>query len=206
MRVVRLGTDAYPIWDGSGAAVRGGRWNPTGFPVIYAAGSLSLAMLEFLAQGKDFDRTFLVDADIPDNIAIDDLMAQPPPNWRELDSPAALRAGRDWLAARLYGGAARPIRAGASRTKLRDQSSPSRGSPDSTDGSCAVGLGSATAPARSARMRIGSTPPGPSHLQPFTAAAVSPFTKYRWKNTNSAAIGNVATVEAAIAAPHIGSR
>jgi RES domain-containing protein len=74
VRVVRLGTDAYPIWDGSGAAVRGGRWNPTGFPVIYAASSLSLAMLEFLAQGKDFDRTFLVDADIPDNIAIDDLM------------------------------------------------------------------------------------------------------------------------------------
>ncbi len=100
MRVVRLGTDAHPIWDGGGAAVRGGRWNPSGFPVIYAAGSLSLAMLEFLAQGKDFDRTFLVEAVIPDDVAIDDLTDRPPPNWRELDSPTALRAGRDWLVAR----------------------------------------------------------------------------------------------------------
>jgi RES domain-containing protein len=100
MRVVRLGTDAYPIWDGGGAAVGGGRWNPSGFPVIYASGSLSLAMLEFLVQGRDFDRTLLVDADIPDDIAIDDLTKQPPPNWRELDSPTASRAGRDWLAAR----------------------------------------------------------------------------------------------------------
>ena len=40
---------------------------------------------------------------------------------------------------------------------------------------------------------------------PFTAAAVSPLIKYRWKNTNSAAIGIVATVESAIAAPHIGT-
>lgn len=100
MRVVRLGTDAHPIWDGGGAAARGGRWNPSGFPVIYTAGSLSLAMLEFLAQGRDFDRTFLVDADIPDDITIDDLTERPPPNWRELDSPTALRAGRNWLAAK----------------------------------------------------------------------------------------------------------
>ncbi|HEY2621122.1 MAG TPA: RES domain-containing protein [Acetobacteraceae bacterium] len=100
MRVVRLGTDAYPIWDGGGAAARGGRWNPAGIPAIYAAGSLSLAMLEFLVQSRDLDRTFLVDADIPDDVTIDDLTEHPPPNWRALDSPAALRAGRDWLVSR----------------------------------------------------------------------------------------------------------
>jgi len=101
VRVVRLGTDAYPIWDGGGAAVRGGRWNPAGFPVIYAAGSLSLAMLEFLAQGSEFDRTFLVDADVPDDVAIDELMEHPPPNWRALDSAEAVQAGRAWLLAGL---------------------------------------------------------------------------------------------------------
>jgi RES domain-containing protein len=100
MRVVRLGTDAYPIWDGGGAAARAGRWNPAGVPVIYAAGSRSLAMLEFLAQGRDFDRTFLVDADLPDDVTIDDLTEHPPPNWRELDSPTALRAGRERLVSR----------------------------------------------------------------------------------------------------------
>jgi RES domain-containing protein len=98
MRVVRLGTDAYPIWDGAGAAVRGGRWNPAGMQVIYAAGSLSLAMLEFLVQGRDFDRTLLVDADIPEDVAVDDLLANPPANWRALDSPSAVEAGRAWLA------------------------------------------------------------------------------------------------------------
>ncbi len=40
---------------------------------------------------------------------------------------------------------------------------------------------------------------------PFTAAAVKPLMKYRWKNANKQAIGTVATVEAAIAAPHIGA-
>lgn len=42
--------------------------------------------------------------------------------------------------------------------------------------------------------------------QPFTAAAVSPRMKYRWKKANRQAMGRVATVEAAIAAAHIGGR
>lgn len=35
---------------GTGAGLYGGRWNPKGFPMVYTAGSTSLAILEFLAH------------------------------------------------------------------------------------------------------------------------------------------------------------
>jgi RES domain-containing protein len=46
--IYRLGTRRYPVWDGAGAAARGGRWNPQAVAVIYAAATQSLAMLERL--------------------------------------------------------------------------------------------------------------------------------------------------------------
>lgn len=98
MLVWRLGTAAHPIWDGAGAARYGGRWNPPGMPAIYAASSLSLAMLERLVQQNNLARTSLVEAIVPDNIEVTDLMADPPANWRAWDSPEATRTGREWLA------------------------------------------------------------------------------------------------------------
>ena len=87
--IYRLGTDRYPVWEGAGAAVRGGRWNPPGAPVIYAAATQSLAMLERLVQGADLGGTVLVEADVPDDIAFDDLLRSPPPGWADVGSPAA---------------------------------------------------------------------------------------------------------------------
>lgn len=100
MRVYRLGTRAFPVWDGTGAALVGGRWNPVGVPVIYAAGSLALAMLERLVQRSRLGQTLLVEADVPDDIAIEDLMTSPPPHWRALGSPEAVAAGGEWAASR----------------------------------------------------------------------------------------------------------
>lgn len=100
MRVYRLGTAAHPIWDGTGAAAQGGRWNPPGVPAIYAAGTLSLAMLERLVQRRNLGRTLLIEADIPPGVAIEDLMDCPPPNWRALGSPEAAAAGGEWLTSR----------------------------------------------------------------------------------------------------------
>lgn len=99
MRVYRLGTDQHPIWDGTGAALAGGRWNPPGVPVIYAASTLSLAMLERLVQRRDLGGTLLVEAEIPDDLAWDDLMADPPIGWRALGSPEAVAAGAAWAKA-----------------------------------------------------------------------------------------------------------
>jgi len=97
--IYRLGTDRYPVWDGAGAAVRGGRWNPPGAAVIYAAAAQSLAMLERLIQGADLGSTRLVEAEVPDDVPWDDLLRSPPTGWADLGSPSARQAGVAWLAA-----------------------------------------------------------------------------------------------------------
>jgi RES domain-containing protein len=99
LRLYRLGTALHPVWDGAGAGMHGGRWNPVGAPVIYAAGSLSLAMLERLVQRRNLAGTLLVAAEAPDDLAVEDLMAALPPGWRVLGSPEAVAAGGAWLAA-----------------------------------------------------------------------------------------------------------
>ncbi len=99
MRLVRIGSAAHPVWDGAGAARYGGRWNPAGSPVIYAAGSLALAMLERLVQRRGFGDAMVVTADVPDDLAVTDLLADPPPGWMALGSPEAVAAGAAWLRA-----------------------------------------------------------------------------------------------------------
>ncbi len=100
MRLYRLGTRAFPVWDGGGAASVGGRWNPVGTAVIYAAGSLALAMLERLVQRHRLGETLLVEASVPDDVMIEDMLAAPPANWRALGSPEAVAAGGAWAASR----------------------------------------------------------------------------------------------------------
>jgi RES domain-containing protein len=97
VRVYRLGTAQHRVWDGSGAALHGGRWNPAGAAVIYAAGSLALAMLERLVQRRALGNTLLVEATVPDDIEWTDLLAAPPTGWRALGSPEAVAAGETWL-------------------------------------------------------------------------------------------------------------
>ncbi len=99
MRLYRLGTRLHPVWDGTGAALVGGRWNQPGVAVIYAAYALSLAMLERLVQRRNLGDTLLVEAEVPDDLAWDDLMADPPRGWRALGSPEAAAAGAAWAAA-----------------------------------------------------------------------------------------------------------
>ncbi len=97
LALFRLGSARFPVWDGSGAAAYGGRWNPPGVPVIYAAATVSLAMLERLVQRREMGLTLLVEAAVPADLAIDDMLASPPPNWRALGSPEAVAAGGAWL-------------------------------------------------------------------------------------------------------------
>lgn len=98
LRVVRIARAAHPIWSATGAALGGGRWNAVGVPVIYAAGSKALSMLEVLVQGGDMTLPrAAVTASIPDDVIIEEL-APLPEGWRELDSPAAMAAGTAWVA------------------------------------------------------------------------------------------------------------
>jgi RES domain-containing protein len=43
-------TEPHDAFDGKGAALHGGRWNPPGLRVVYTSWSLSLAILELLVH------------------------------------------------------------------------------------------------------------------------------------------------------------
>ena len=72
-------------YSGDGARIYGSRWNPKGVPVVYTAGSQSLATLEMLVQdGRLQAKYFMIPATIPPRLKIervdpDDL----PEGWRD---------------------------------------------------------------------------------------------------------------------------
>lgn len=94
----RFADTAFP---GEGARRYGGRWNPKGVPVVYTAGSLSLAMLEMLVQDQPpRARCMAIPAEIPQDLEIERMdAARLPPDWREPAALETLRAiGGDWAA------------------------------------------------------------------------------------------------------------
>lgn len=89
---------------GEGAGQRGGRWNRPGFPVVYAASSISLACLETLVHintGTLPVRRFLVRLEIPDDVwqaakRLDH--ADAPANWDATPwDRASVELGTRWL-------------------------------------------------------------------------------------------------------------
>ena len=74
MRIFRIGDERHPIWDGTGAALIGGRWNSPGKPVIYGSLSYSCALLEILAHANigriPATQRFVV-VEVPDCVAVE---------------------------------------------------------------------------------------------------------------------------------------
>jgi RES domain-containing protein len=73
MQLYRIASSRHPVWDGTGAAILGGRWNSAGQPVIYASVTYAGAMLEVLAHtntGKVPPSHRCVTADVPDELEI----------------------------------------------------------------------------------------------------------------------------------------
>lgn len=90
---------------GSGAAKHPGRWNDVGEPVLYAAPSIALAVLETAAHVDDAGlplNRYLVELDVPDAVwarreEID--VAALPPTWSAVPAGrASVKAGSAWLA------------------------------------------------------------------------------------------------------------
>jgi RES domain-containing protein len=97
--VYRLAKRRYPIFDGSGAALEGARWNSPGRPLIYASEHYATAILEKLVHAG---RTQLPGAHhaaeirIPDDLPLERFDPARIPGWEIEDSPSARAFGDAW--------------------------------------------------------------------------------------------------------------
>jgi RES domain-containing protein len=98
LRAFRIADRRYPLADGTGAALHGGRWNSPGRRVIYASASHACALLERLAQtgtGRIPRNQVAVVIDIPDDLALEEAaFVRPPP------MPQSRAFGDGWLTER----------------------------------------------------------------------------------------------------------
>lgn len=96
MKFYRLAKAAFSALDGEGARLYGGRWNSPGRPMIYAAGSPSLAVLEVLVH-LDLpaelmpDDYRLLEIEIPDDAVVEHLNETP------VSAEACVSAGDGFL-------------------------------------------------------------------------------------------------------------
>lgn len=94
---------AAAAFDGDGARRAGGRWNSRGTVVVYAAGSVSLAMLEMLVhlESEELLRKYVLFEVVWDRSLTEELSLKSlPSNWRASPAPAALqRIGDAWITA-----------------------------------------------------------------------------------------------------------
>lgn len=101
MQIFRIGDERHPLWDGTGAALVGGRWNSPGRQVIYGSISYACAMLEILAQANigriPMSHRFVI-AEVPDDVMIERHDASSlPGSWDTESSSAARDFGDLWL-------------------------------------------------------------------------------------------------------------
>jgi RES domain-containing protein len=91
-------------FDGAGAKENPGRWNLEDIPIVYAAGSAALAVLEVLVgidQWAFLENYYLIDAKIDEShvelMTVEDL----PTDWRSIPSARSTRAlGTAWARSR----------------------------------------------------------------------------------------------------------
>lgn len=100
MQVFRIGDSRHTLWDGTGAAMVGGRWNNPGQPVIYGALSYACAMLEILVHANigrvPVTHGYMV-AELADDIPVERMGAQSLPfGWDSDDLTIARQVGDRW--------------------------------------------------------------------------------------------------------------
>jgi len=100
-RLFRIADGRYPVWNGTGAMLVGGRFNSPGKFAIYAALNFAGAMLEVLVHariGKVPKTHVWVEATVPDDVGIERIEAAGlPRGWDGPDLRIARRIGDQWL-------------------------------------------------------------------------------------------------------------
>ena len=92
MVVFRVADRRFPIFDGTGALLVGGRWNSPGRPVIYAAETFAGALLEILVHsnlGRVPKTHAAIEISIPDRVSVEILDALKLPKWDAEDQIAS---------------------------------------------------------------------------------------------------------------------
>lgn len=100
MRAFRIADRRFPIFDGAGARVVGGRWNSPGRPVIYAAETFAGAVLEVLVHsnlGRLPKTHAVVQIMIPDTLPLEAVVAKKLPGWDADDQIVSRSYGDKWL-------------------------------------------------------------------------------------------------------------
>lgn len=101
MKIYRIADGRHPIWDGTGAAFIGGRWNSPGKPVIYGSLSYACAMLEILAHantGRIPETQQYVIVDVPGSVSVEIVEEnQLPEGWDSENNAPARAFGDRWL-------------------------------------------------------------------------------------------------------------
>jgi len=101
MRAYRIADRRYPIFDGAGARLAGGRWNSPGRAVIYCEETYAGALLEILVHanlGRIPRAHAAVEVTIPGNVAIESAEPDAIPGWDAADQVASRAFGDEWLA------------------------------------------------------------------------------------------------------------
>lgn len=100
MRAFRIADRRFPVFDGTGARLVGGRWNFPGRPVIYAAATFAGAVLEVLVHsnlGRVPKTHAVVEITIPDEISAETIAAAALPGWDAEDQIVSRLYGDRWL-------------------------------------------------------------------------------------------------------------
>lgn len=98
-RAFRIADRRKQIFDGTGAFLKGARWNSPGRRVIYAAGTFAGAILEVLvhtAIGRVPRTHAWVEITIPSEVSVELLHASALPGWETAESDTARRYGDEW--------------------------------------------------------------------------------------------------------------
>lgn len=99
-RAYRVASLKFPIFDGRGAFLRGGRWNSPGRRVIYASETFPGALLEVLAHtriGKLPPSHAWIEIAIPAGVSIEFVADGKVRGWDKPESRAARRFGDRWF-------------------------------------------------------------------------------------------------------------
>ena len=100
MTVFRIARRAYADLSGVGGVSYSGRWHEKGRPIIYAAGSVALAALEYAVQSsvRPVD-CVLMEIEVPDGACVtieDRIGGELPSNWSFVEEQSR-HLGTDWL-------------------------------------------------------------------------------------------------------------